>query len=308
MEKAWKSGFSAYGSRRNLQKATKLSLNQIDSFLQGKNSYTKFFIPQRNSYPRLTTLAFDINDIWCIDVAYMDKIARPNDGVKFLLVCVDVLSRFLRVEPMKSLTSVAAKNALVTMLNNSSTLHPNKIWTDQGKEFEGDFKKFCKSVGIHQYHSFSGTKAAFAERAIRALKAQIVRHLEEEWMWRYIDKLPKFVQTINDRVNRSIGMAPSKVEKKHVLKLIAMKQRSTLSKEKVPRYKVGDFVRIASRNVPFRKGYLQQFTNEVFTIAKLFSTHPPAYILRDEQNEEIQGKFYEAELIKVVASKQQKTL
>ena len=83
-------------------------------------------------------------------------------------------------------------------------------------------------------------------------------------MWRYIDKLPDFVKTLNDRVNRSIGMAPSKVEKKHVLKLIALKQRSAVMKEKKAKYKVGDLVRIASKNVPFRKGYLQQFTNEIF--------------------------------------------
>ena len=66
--------------------------------------FSQFFIPQRRSYPRLTTLAFDINDIWCMDVAYVDKIAMPN-GVKFLLLSVDVLSRYLRVEPLKRLIS-----------------------------------------------------------------------------------------------------------------------------------------------------------------------------------------------------------
>ena len=124
LEKAWESGFSAYGSRQNLQKATKLSLKKVDDFLQGKNSYTKFFITQRRSYPRLTTLAFDINDIWCMDVAYVDKIAMLNDGVKFLLVCVDVLSRYLRVEPLKRLTSVAVKDGLVAMLNKCPTHIP----------------------------------------------------------------------------------------------------------------------------------------------------------------------------------------
>ena len=222
LEKAWKSGFSAYGSRQNLQKATKLSVKKVDAFLQGKNSYTKIFIPQRRSYSRLTTLAFDINDIWCMNVAYVDKIAMPNDGVKFLLVCVDVLSRYLRMEPLKRLTSVAVKDGPVATLNKCPTVHPNKIWTDQGREFEEEFRNICKTVGIHQYNSFSGTKVAFAERAIRALKAQIVRYLEEEWIRRYIDKLPDFVKTLNDRVNRSIGMAPSKVEKKHLLKLIAL--------------------------------------------------------------------------------------
>ena len=229
-----------------------------------------------------------------MDVSYIDKIAMPNDGVKFILVCVDVLSRYLRVEPLKRLTSVAVKDSLVAMSNKCPTVHPNKIWTDQGREFEGEFPKFCKTVEIHRYNSFSGTEAAFAECTIRALKAQIVRYLDEEWMWRYIDKLPHFVKTLNDRVNRPIGKAPSKVGKKHVLKLNALKQRSEVMKEKKAKYKMGDFVRIASKNVPFGKGYLQQFTNE------MFSTHPPSYTLRDEKGQEIQSKFYEAEIIKVL--------
>ena len=44
LKKAWKSGFSAYGSRQILRKSTKLTAKKVDSFLQGKNSYTKFFI------------------------------------------------------------------------------------------------------------------------------------------------------------------------------------------------------------------------------------------------------------------------
>ena len=98
---------------------------------------------------------------------------------------------------------------------------------------------------------------------------------------------------------KRLGLS-SKVGKKHVLKLIALKQRSAVMKEKKAKYKVGDLVRIASKNVPFRKGYLQQFTNEIFSISTVFSTHPPSYILRDEKGHEIQGKFYEAEIIKVL--------
>ena len=95
-------------------------------------------------------------------------------------------------------------------------------------------------------------------------------------------------------------MAPSKVEKKHVLKLIALKQRFAVMKERKPKYKVGNFVRIASKNVPFRKGYLQQYTNEFFSIPTVFSTHPPSYILRDEKGQGIRGEIYEAEINKVL--------
>ena len=35
-------------------------------------------------------------------------------------------------------------------------------------------------------------------------------------------------------------------------------------------------------------------------ISTVFSTHPPSYILRDEKGQEIQGKFYEAENIKIL--------
>ena len=32
----------------------------------------------------------------------MDKVAQHNNGVKYLLLAVDILSRYLRVQPMKA--------------------------------------------------------------------------------------------------------------------------------------------------------------------------------------------------------------
>ena len=46
---------------------------------------------------------------------------------------------------------------------------PEKVWTDKGSEFKGDFKKFCEKKGIHLYTTESETKSAFAERNIRSL-------------------------------------------------------------------------------------------------------------------------------------------
>ena len=41
----------------------------------------------------------------------MDKVAQHNNGVKYLLVAVDVLSRYLRVQPMKALYAKDAVEA-----------------------------------------------------------------------------------------------------------------------------------------------------------------------------------------------------
>ena len=46
----------------------------------------------------------------------MDKLSDTNNGVKYLLVCVDVFSRFVRVQPMKSKYSTDAVVAFKKML------------------------------------------------------------------------------------------------------------------------------------------------------------------------------------------------
>lgn len=182
---------------------------------------------------------------------------------------------------------------------NQSVSYPKKIWTDLGREFHGEFKSLCKTLNITHYHTYSGTKAAFAERAIRSLKAIIVRYLEEKWMWRYIDKLQDFVDIINTRVNRSIGLAPRDVTNADSLSIFGKRVSNHSNLKKSPKYKPGDVVRIAVRDTPFRKGYMQQFSNELFTIVGIATTSPPSYIIKDENNEEIKGKFYEVEIVKV---------
>ena len=65
-------------------------------------------------------------------------------------------------------------------------------------------------------------------------------------------------------------------------------------------FKVGDRVRISKYDLPSRKGYKAQFTEEVFEIVAISSKKPPTYTIKDEQDEIIRGKFYPKELIKVI--------
>ena len=159
----------------------------------------------------------------------MDKVAQLNNGVKYLLVAVDVLSRYLRVQPMKALCAKDAVEAFKKMIKKKQ---PEKVWTDKGSEFKGDFKKFCEKKGINLYTTESETKSAFAERNIRSLKNIIYKYLEEKWTWTYIEDLPKFVNTINSRVNRVTHLAPNKVFKKHEPILISLAINTTKYKPK----------------------------------------------------------------------------
>ena len=287
-------GAAAYGSAKNLAKESGLSLAKAKSFLQSKPAHTKYQNVRRK-FQRLKVLAFDINDIWSLDLAYVDKLSEYNNEINYLLIAVDVLSRYVRVQPMQNKSAEAAANAFAKML--SKRIQPRKVWTDKGTEFQGEFQVFCKKKNIHWYTTQSETKSAFAERNIRSLKTIIYKFLEEKWTYIYINSLQEFVRTINTRVNRVTGLAPAKTTRKNVDHLISLAAGDKFVRK--PRYRVGDRVRIAKLDLPFRKGYKQNFTDEIFFIDNIPTVYPPTYHLVDGNFEGIVGKFYETELTRI---------
>ena len=117
--------------------------------------------------------------------------------------------------------------------------------------------------------------------------------------WSYIDILTDFVRTMNTRVNRVTKLSPAKVSKKDIPYLVSLTNSQSQKQLSKPKFKENDFVRIAKRDLPFRKGYKQNFTDEVFIVERVSTLNPPTYNLTDSNNEKIRGKFYESELIKV---------
>ena len=106
----------------------------------------------------------------------MDKISQQNNGVKYLLVAVNVLSRYLRVQPMKALYAKGSVEVFKKMIEQKK---PERVRTDKGSEFKGEFKKFCEKKEIYLYATENETKSAFAEKNIRSLKNIIHKYLEE---------------------------------------------------------------------------------------------------------------------------------
>ena len=127
---------------------------------------------------------------------------------------------------------------------------PKKLWIDQGKEVFGDMANFCEDVEIKYYHTYSETNVAFAERAIRTLK-NFYRYLEENDTLTYIKELQMFVDVINSRINRNIGLAPKDVVNADFLTV--MYKRMKLRKNTKPMFQVGDKVRLALAEGNFRK-------------------------------------------------------
>ena len=226
----------------------------------------------------------------------MDKLAKENKDVKYLLVAVDCLSRYLRVEPLKSKYATKTAGVFKKMIRNK---RPKKVWVDAGTEFNGSFSILRQKNEIEVYKNFSEKKSAFVERNIRSLKNLIYKYLEDKWTHSYINQLQSFVQTINSRVNRVTKLAPNKVTEKDVPYLISLFFNDSANLVRRPKFYVGDIVRISKADLPFRKRYKQTFINKVFEIYDIPTTNPPTYSLIDAPHEPVKGKIYELELVKV---------
>ena len=69
-------------------------------------------------------------------------------------------------------------------------------------------------------------------------------------------------------------------------------------KTKKLKFQIGDFVRITIKRQEFRQGYSPNFTKEIFKILDILNTNPVTYKIKDLDDKEIIGSFYEPELVK----------
>ena len=117
LQRLYTQGGAAFGSVRNSVKASTLSVSKVRQFLHSKPSYTKFILATRN-FKQMKAFARFKNETWCMDLAYLDKLSRDNNGVKYLLVRQDLFDRALDAKRMKTRDSKETARAVLTMITN----------------------------------------------------------------------------------------------------------------------------------------------------------------------------------------------
>ena len=264
LQKLYTQGGAAYGSVRNLVKVSKLSVSKVRQFLHSKPSYTKFTLATRK-FKRMEAFARFKNETCCMELAYVDKLAKVYNGVKYLLVRQDLFNRTVDTKGKKTKNSKEMVRAFSTMTTKKN--RPEKVWVDKGTEFSGEFKKLCKAEGIQIYSTMSETKAAFDQRTIRSLKNILYRYMEDNG-YKYILKLSHFVTTLNSRRNCSMDLIPKIVKNSDFLSILYSKPPREFRK---PKFENGDRVGISKYGLPFGKFYTPQFTKES---SKLFQFLP----------------------------------
>ena len=204
---------------------------------------------------------------------------EKNDGVKYLLVVIDVFSRYLWIQPLKSKQHGQVIEGLRKIL--SSGRISKEIRSDKGSELRNRWvRDFFKEKGIHHYVTQNETKANYAERVIRTMKTIFYRYFTHNHTYRYLDVLQDMVHSYNNRSHRSLGgISPADVTRSNEALLwkkmyVDVLKPSKSSKKKIYKrfkFKMGDFVRISNTKRTFQKRLSTEMDGRNFYHRETFS-------------------------------------
>ena len=107
---------AAYAGKSKLLKEAKthdsnISIVHVEEWLTSQLAYT-LHKPICLNFKTRPVVVHQIDEQWQIDLMDMSKLAMHNDEFKFIMVVIDILSKYSWLEPLKSKLGIATKNEL----------------------------------------------------------------------------------------------------------------------------------------------------------------------------------------------------
>jgi hypothetical protein len=254
--------------------------------------------PVRHKFPRNKTVVKRMGEQIQVDLCDMRNIVKHNDGYNYLVTGIDCFNRFGFGVKAKNKSGKEIASVLKTIFEMTNF---KRLQTDKGREFLNiDVKQLLRSTDTALWISENDdVKAALVERFNQTIKDRMYKYFTANNTYRWIDVLPKLIENYNNTIHRTIKMKPIDVKEKDLLKL----QKMLYPPEKVKpmqQLDVGDYVRISESKTPFRKGYLPNWSIEIYKIITKFKRTQPVYEIADFNGVKVHGKFYAEELVKTV--------
>ena len=253
--------------------------------------------PIRRKFTKRRVYASGVDVIWTADLVDMQSFSKSNNGYKYILMIIDVFSKYGWAISLKTKMGSEVAKAFQDLWKTQ--IPPQKLWTDKGKEFYNkQMKDLLEKNNVDLYSTENEEKSSVVERWNRTIKRTMWKYFTTNNTTTYIDVLPEIIAKYNNTYHRSIKCTPTFAREpssyQHVSQALYGKKQSITK----PKYKVGDRVRIVKKKKTFEKGFTPNWTEELFTISKVKATKPVTYNIEDTRGEEIQGTFYEPELQK----------
>ena len=292
------------GKYRSYNEYKNLSRKKIDESFKFNDIYSRFKQYRRSKYDN-PVYCWKKRDQFQADICYMtDKtLVQASNGYKYLLVVIDVFTKYAWLFPLKSIKAVEIVKCFKELFK---TAKPVNLTTDAGTEFVNlNVKRILKKNGITHFIARGRTKAQVAERFILTIQRLIYQICRSQNTNNWVSVLDKSMKIYLNRRHRTIKMSPIQAEmdknqialtRTHKLRYIKMEQ-----KRRKPKFKIGDSVRISLNRSKFKRGYFQSFSTEVWYVENVMTNLPFArYIVKDANGEVLNCVLNENELVRYI--------
>ena len=275
----------------------KVSKEKTQKWLEGVDAYT-LHKPARRKFKTNRVIVSTIDQQWQADLVDMSSLQKFNHGFRYILTCIDILSKYAWAYPLKTKCGKDIVNAFQNIFTSKK---PKYLNTDAGTEFMNHrFQRFLKQQDVKFFRTFNNTKASVVERFNRTLKTKMWKYFTSQHTYRYIDVLDQLLYSYNHTYHSSIKRAPVEVNARNESDVwFTLYGDSQNLKRKPCLFNTGDYVRVSKHKMTFEKGYETNWSEELFIVMECVARDPPVYRIKDLLDEPIQGTFYAEELQRV---------
>ena len=196
LELLYYSSSSAYNSVSKLYDAVKtkgVKRDAVKEWVQSQKAYQLFKKPPRTTkhFPITSTHK---NRKWQADLMDMSNISKANGNVKYILVCIDVFSRFAWAVALKDKKTETIIEGMTYILGEA---RPEILMCDLGSEFiSREFKALMKEHTVTVLYSEVDDHRVrgIVDRFIRTLREKINAYQDNFDTMKYIDVLPSIIR------------------------------------------------------------------------------------------------------------------
>ena len=260
----------------------------VERWLSEQDTYT-LHKPVRRRFKRRCVVVGGPNQQWQADLVDMSRLKKVNDGTTFILTVIDVFSKLAWCVPLKNKSATSLVAAFYTVAKQTG--HRTHCKLIRAPNFlNRSLQKLLKEHGVHHFATRTTKKRrrALSRGFNRTLKTRMWRYFTKTQSVRYVDVLQAFMRSYNGTYHRSIGMAPSEVTSTN--QETAWQRLYGHESVGTPKFRVGNRVRISKAKRHFEKGYMANWTEELFTIVDAHRSDPPVYRLADCHGDKI-GRY-----------------
>ena len=244
--------------KKAIESGLKVTHKQVQDFLSKQQ--VNQVVQQQNKAKVFTSIYEDkIRDNYQIDLLIYDR--YEYNKYKYILVCVDIHSRYCEARPMTNRRNSTIMDKLKSIINDMGK--PKKISCDN--EFATkEFEKYCDNEDIDVVFSEPNDiqKNSIVERLNRTIALMIQKYRVATGSYDWPNELPDLIYNYNHTEHRTIKNTPDKIfhegsENKQTVIIVPNK------------FKVGDKIRLKLKKSIFSKGDELTYSPEVFTIESI---------------------------------------